>query len=187
MKEDIQKALQVLKDGGTILYPTDTVWGLGCDATNPEAVSKIFSIKNRNEKVPLLILVNSIAMLERYVEDAPEIAFDLIEISEKPVTVIFEKAKFLPENVVAANGSIGIRVTNEEFTNELITQFRRPIISTSANIHGEPTPQFFDEISLEIKDRVDYSVSYRQNDMEPKVASSLIEIKNDGQIKVLRK
>ena len=126
-------------------------------------------------------------MLERYVKDAPEIAFDLLEIADKPTTIIFEKAVFLPENVVAEDGSIGIRVTTEKFTSKLIEQLRKPLISTSANLHGEPTPQFFDEISDEIKTAVDYVVEYRQDDIEPKEPSSLISIKNSGEINIIRK
>jgi len=186
MNNDIQDALKTLKAGGTILYPTDTVWGLGCDATNAEAVAKIFELKKRNEGVPLLILVDSLVMLDRFVQDAPEVAFDLLEMAEKPTTIIFEKAVFLPENVVAKDGSIGIRVTKEEFSKKLIQQFRKPIISTSANIHGEPTPQFFDEISDDIKENVDFVVKYRQEDITPKQASSLIKINNNGGIKIIR-
>lgn len=186
MQEDISHSLDILKKGGTIVYPTDTIWGLGCDATNEIAVRKIFQIKQRTESVPLLVLVDSIAMLERYVIDMPEIAVDLIELSEKPITIIFEKARNLPINVVAADGSIGIRVTKERFTSELITKLRRPIISTSANIHGQPSPQYFKEISQEIISSVDYVVQYRQNDTSKQKASSIIKLMNNGVITVIR-
>ncbi|HON53370.1 MAG TPA: L-threonylcarbamoyladenylate synthase [Bacteroidales bacterium] len=187
MKEDIEKSLDVLYAGGIFLYPTDTVWGLGCDATNEVAVKKIYAAKQRNEQVPLLVLVNSIAMLERYVEEVPQVAYDIIELSEKPITIVFEKGKNLAKNCLNSDGSIGIRVTNEQFTNQLITRFKRPIISTSANIHGQPTPSIFNEISIEIKSAVDYIVKYRQNDVSPTQASSIIKIKNNSEITIIRK
>jgi L-threonylcarbamoyladenylate synthase len=187
MKEDVEKSLDVLYVGGIFLYPTDTVWGLGCDATNEVAVKKIYAAKQRNEQVPLLVLVNSIAMLERYVEEVPQVAYDIIELSEKPITIVFEKGKNLAKNCLNSDGSIGIRVTNEQFTNQLITRFKRPIISTSANIHGQPTPSIFNEISIEIKSAVDYIVKYRQNDVSPTQASSIIKIKNNSEITIIRK
>ena len=186
MQLDIQKSVEVLKSGGTLLYPTDTIWGLGCDATNAHAIQKIFAIKQRSESVPLLVLVDSIAMLERYVIEMPMIADDLIELSEKPITIIFEKARYLPDTLIAADGSIGIRVTKEAFSLELIRKFRRPIVSTSANIHGQPSPSFFKDISDDIKKSVDYVVSYRQNDTSKQKASSIIRLQNNGVITIIR-
>lgn len=187
MKEDIHKCLELLRNGGTILYPTDTIWGLGCDATNAEAIDKIFKIKKRDGDIPLLVLVNSVAMLERYVVDMPQIAYDLIECATSPLTIIFDKAKNLPENLIGKDGSIGIRVTNEAFTDNLIQQFRKPIVSTSANIHGNPSPAFFKDVDNEIINAVDYVVKYRQDDLQKSKASQIIKLGNNGQITILRK
>lgn len=186
MKEDISNALTVLRNGGTLCYPTDTIWGIGCDATNTEAIEKIFTLKQRTSSMPLLILVDSAAMLERYVENPPEVAFDIIELSEKPVTIIFEKGINLPSNILSADGSIGIRVSREAFTQQLIQQFRRPIVSTSANIHGKPSPQFYDQISETILETVDYVVSYRQNDRNMQEVSSIIKLTNTGVCTIIR-
>lgn len=187
MNTDTKDTLDVLYAGGIVLYPTDTIWGLGCDATNEAAVKKIYEAKRRSEQVPLLVLVNSIAMLERYVDEVPSMAYDLIELSEKPITIIFDKGKNLAKNCLNADGSIGIRVTNEQFTNQLITRFKRPIVSTSANIHGEPSPSFYNQISEEVKSVVDYIVKYRQNDNKPQQASSIVKLKNNGEITIIRK
>jgi L-threonylcarbamoyladenylate synthase len=145
-EEDLRSALKVLKEGGVILYPTDTVWGLGCDATNNIAVEKIFSIKKRAESKSLIILVDSESMLERYVKEIPEAADQIIEVSDTPVTIIYPEGKNLAEGVCSEDGSVGIRICNDEFCNELISRFRKPVVSTSANISGKPTPSFFDEI-----------------------------------------
>ncbi len=187
MKEDVKHCCEVLKKGGTILYPTDTVWGIGCDATNADGVSKVFKVKNREGNIPLLVLVNSVAMLERYVVDMPQVAYDLIDCATSPLTIIFEKARNLPENLVAADGSIGIRVTKEAFTDQLIQEFRRPIVSTSANIHGEPTAQFFQDIDSKIINSVDYVVNYRQEDLKKASPSQIIKLMNNGQITIIRK
>lgn len=187
MKEDITHCCKVLKQGGTILYPTDTVWGIGCDATNADAVSRVFQVKNREGNIPLLVLVNSVAMIERYVVDMPQVAYDLIDCATSPLTIIFEKARNLPENLVAADGSIGIRVTNEAFTDQLIHEFRRPIVSTSANIHGEPTAQFFQDVDSKIVNSVDYVVNYRQEDLKKAKPSQIIKLMNNGQITIIRK
>lgn len=187
MKEDLKKCCEVLRAGGTILYPTDTIWGIGCDATNADAVDKVFKLKNRDGNIPLLVLVNSVAMLERYVEDMPQIAYDLIDCATTPMTIIFEKARNLPANLVGQDGSIGIRVTNEAFTDQLIQQFHKPIVSTSANIHGAPTAQFFKEIDTQIVSSVDYVVNYRQDDVTKAKASKIIKLSNNGQITIIRK
>ena len=187
MKDDIKQSCEVLRSGGTILYPTDTIWGIGCDATNAEAIDKVYKIKNRDGNVPLLVLVNSVAMLERYVVDMPQIAYDLIDCATSPLTVIFDKARNLPENLIGRDGSIGIRVTNEPFTDQLIQQFRKPIVSTSANVHGAPTAQFFQEIDTQIISAVDFVVKYRQNDTKKARASQIIKLSNNGQITIIRK
>jgi L-threonylcarbamoyladenylate synthase len=187
MHNDIKNAVEVLKNGGVILYPTDTIWGLGCDATNPEAVGRIYQIKQREDFKSMLILMENPALLERYVDDVPDVAWDLVEISTKPLTVIFPGAKNLATNLIANDGSIGIRFTKEEFTTKLLQRFRRPIVSTSANISGQKSPAFFDEISEEIKSQVDYVVEYRQNDITPAQPSSVVKLWPGGRIDIIRK
>ena len=187
MHNDIKKAVDVLKSGGVILYPTDTIWGLGCDATNPEAVARIYQIKQREDSKSMLVLMENPALLERYVNDVPEIAWDLVEISTTPLTVIFPGAKNLAANLIAEDGSIGIRFTKEEFTTKLLQRFRRPIVSTSANISGQKSPSFFDEIPEEIKSQVDYIVEYRQDDINPAQPSSIIKLWPGGRIDIIRK
>jgi len=187
MHNDIKKAVEVLKSGGVILYPTDTIWGIGCDATNPEAVARIYQIKKREDSKSMLVLMENPALLERYVNDVPEIAWDLVEISTTPLTVIYPGAKNLATNLIAEDGSIGIRFTKEEFTTKLLQRFRRPIVSTSANISGEKSPAFFDEISEEIKNQMDYIVEYRQNDINPAQPSSIIKLWPGGRIDIIRK
>ena len=150
-----------MRAGGVILYPTDTVWGIGCDATNPEAVKRVYEIKRREDSKSMLVLVDSDAKVDLYVKEVPAVAWDLIELSTKPLTIIYDGAKNLAENLLASDGSIGIRVTAEEFSKQLCFRFRKAIVSTSANISGEPTPKSFSEISEEIKNSVDYIVSYR--------------------------
>jgi len=187
MHDDIKKALEVLKNGGIILYPTDTIWGIGCDATNEKAVEKIYKIKKREDTKSMLVLMENTALLERYVTEVPEIAWDLVEIATTPLTVIYPNAKNLAKNLIAEDGSIGIRFTKEAFTTQLLQRFRRPLVSTSANISGEKSPAFFDEISEEIKKHVDYIVEYRQNDNTPALPSSIIKLGVGGQIEIIRK
>ena len=187
MHDDIKKALEVLKNGGIILYPTDTIWGIGCDATNEKAVDRIYKIKKREDSKSMLVLMENPALLERYVTEVPEIAWDLVEVATTPLTVIYPGAKNLAINLVAADGSIGIRFTKEAFTTQLLQRFRRPLVSTSANISGEKSPVFFDEISEEIKTQVDYVVEYRQNDTTPAQPSSIIKLGPGGQIEIIRK
>ncbi|MFV0289475.1 MAG: L-threonylcarbamoyladenylate synthase [Mangrovibacterium sp.] len=187
MQEDIKKALDVLHSGGIILYPTDTIWGIGCDATNESAVKRIFEIKQREDSKSMLVLMENINLIERYVAEVPEIAYDLIELSEKPVTIIYDGAKNIAKNLIAPDGSIGIRITSEQFTQRLIQQFRKPIVSTSANLSNSPSPTFFSEISEEIKSAVDYVVSYRREDTTPHEPSSIIKLGRGGEIRVIRK
>ena len=186
MQNEIKKALEVLKNGGVILYPTDTIWGLGCDATNPEAVKRIYEIKKREDSKSMLVLMENPALLERYVDEVPDVAWDLVEISSTPLTVIYPGAKNLASNLIAADGSVGIRFTKEEFTSRLLQRFRRPIVSTSANISEEKAPAFFDEISEEIKEQADYIVEYRQDDITPAQPSSIIKLGPGGQIDIIR-
>lgn len=186
MIDDIKAALEVLQKGGVILYPTDTIWGLGCDACNEEAVKRIYAIKNRIDSKSMLVLMENAALLERYVAEVPEIAYDLIELSEKPLTIIYDGAKNLAKNLIAEDGSIGIRLTTEAFSSDLIRRFKRPVVSTSANISGKPSPACFDEIEQEIIDAVDYVVKYRQDDTSKAVPSSIVKLGRGGEIKIIR-
>jgi L-threonylcarbamoyladenylate synthase len=186
MIEDIKAALDVLQKGGIILYPTDTIWGIGCDACNEEAVKRIYNIKKRTDSKSMLVLMENASLLDRYVVEVPEIAFDLIEVSDKPLTIIYDGAKNLAKNLVAEDGSIGIRITTEAFSSDLIHRFKRPIVSTSANVSGKPSPACFDKISQEIIDAVDYVVKYRQNDTQKAVPSGIIKLGRNGEIKIIR-
>ena len=186
MQEDINKAIEVLRKGGIILYPTDTIWGIGCDATNPEAVEKIYRIKRRAESKAMLVLMSGVAELERYVENVPEIAYDLIDVAVRPLTIIYDKAVGLAPNLVAEDGSIGIRITQEAFSSQLCRRFRKPIVSTSANISGTSGPLGFRDISPEIIDAVDYVVGYRQDETVEARPSSVIKLSESGVIKIIR-
>ncbi|MEI6275158.1 MAG: L-threonylcarbamoyladenylate synthase [Prolixibacteraceae bacterium] len=184
--EDLKKAVDVLRQGGVILYPTDTVWGLGCDATNPESVKRIFELKQREDAKSMLVLIENPNMLNSYVREVPEVAWQLIEVTDKPLTIIYPGAKNLAPNLIASDGSIGIRVTTESFTEYLIQRFRRPIVSTSANLSGKPSPQNFDEIEEEIKSAVDYVVQYRQSEKTRATPSSIVKLGTGGQITIVR-
>jgi L-threonylcarbamoyladenylate synthase len=186
MKEEIKKAVDVLRAGGVILYPTDTVWGLGCDATNEDAVKRIFEIKKRAVAKAMLVLIDSAGKLESYVEEVPDMAWELIELAEKPLTIIYPGAKNFAGNLVAEDKSIGIRVTSEAFSRNLCTQFRKPIVSTSANVSGEPTPSNFKQISDEIKKSVDYVVNFRQDDNSQPKISSIIKLGKGNVIQIVR-
>lgn len=185
--EDIKVSLETLRKGGIILYPTDTIWGIGCDATNQQAVERIFRIKSRDENKSLLVLVNSDNMLGRYVQDIPEIVFELTSVSDSPLTIIYPKGKNLAAGVCAEDGSVGIRICNEEFCNELISRFRKPIVSTSANFSGKPSPGNYDKIEKSVIDAVDYVVKYRQDDRRKQSASPVIRVELNGTIKIIRK
>ncbi len=187
LKEEINNALAVLKSGGVILYPTDTVWGLGCDATNETAAAKINAIKGRAEDKSFIVLLNSENQLQSYVTEIPDVAYELIEYAENPLTIVFSGAKNLAKNVINSDGSVGIRVVKHAFCEELIQRFRRPITSTSANISGLPTPQFFDDISQEIIDAVDYVVDFEQELRIPRKPSTIIKLGPSGQFEFIRK
>lgn len=184
--DDIRNALKVLRAGGIILYPTDTVWGLGCDATNGEAVKKIYSIKKRAENKSLITLVNSAAMLTRYVDNPPEVALQMAELAESPLTIVYDRGRSLAEGVASADGSVGVRICNDPFCDELITALRKPLVSTSANISGRDAPAIFDEISEELKASVDYICHWRQDDRSRAKASSVIKVSGNGVVKILR-
>jgi L-threonylcarbamoyladenylate synthase len=185
-REDINNALKVLREGGVILYPTDTVWGLGCDATDPKAVANVFQIKRRKDSKSLIVLVNGLAMLERYVKEIPEVAGQILEVSDKPITIIYPKGKNLAAGVYSEDGSVGIRVASDNFCNDLITRFRKPVVSTSANISGSPSPQNFSEIEKGIIESAGYTVRFRQSDNKKYKPSSIIKIESDGSIKIVR-
>jgi L-threonylcarbamoyladenylate synthase len=185
-QEDLKKALDVLRQGGVILYPTDTIWGLGCDATNPDSVKRIFELKKREDAKSMLVLIENPNMLNSYVREVPEVAWQLLEVADKPLTIIYPGAKNLAINLIASDGSIGIRVTSELFTEHLIQRLRRPIVSTSANLAGKPTPQNFIEIDEEIKTAVDYVVQYRQHEKTRTSPSSIIKLGTGGQIEIIR-
>lgn len=187
MTEEIKKVCQILQEGGVILYPTDTIWGIGCDATNPEAVRKVYEIKQRIDSKAMLVLVDSAVKVDFYVKEVPDIAWDLIDLTDKPLTIIYNGARNLAENLLGEDGSIGIRVTNEAFSKRLCQQFRKAIVSTSANISGHPSPRCFSDISKEIKDAVDYIVEYRQEETTSPSPSGIIKIGKGGVIQIIRK
>ncbi|CAK7083776.1 MAG: Threonylcarbamoyl-AMP synthase [Parabacteroides sp.] len=186
MIEDIKKACEVLRAGGLILYPTDTIWGIGCDATNEEAVKKVYELKKRSDNKAMLVLTDSPVKLETYVSEIPDIAWDLIEVADKPLTIIYSNAKNLAKNLLGEDGSVGIRVTNEEFSRRLCESFRKPLVSTSANVSGEPSPANFSEISEEVKNGVDYIVGYRQDDTQKASPSNIIKLGAGGLVQIIR-
>ena len=175
-----------MNEGGVILYPTDTIWGIGCDATNEEAVRRVYQIKQRSDSKAMLVLVDSPVKVDFYVQDVPEVAWALIEVADKPLTIIYSGARNLASNLIAEDGSVGIRVTNEEFSKRLCQQFRKAIVSTSANISGQPSPANYSEITEELKSMVDYVVGYRQEEMGHPKPSSIIKLDKGGVIKIIR-
>lgn len=185
-EEDIRNAVAALKRGDIILYPTDTVWGIGCDATNPEAVKKIYELKKRAESKSMLVLVDGEAMLGRTVRDIPEVAWQLIEAAVDPLTIIYDHPFGVAHNLVADDGSLGVRITSERFSSELCRRLRRPIVSTSANISGEKAPVFFSQISEDIKSGCDYIAEFRREDKSAHKPSNIIKIGDGGLIKVIR-
>ncbi len=186
MEDDIKKACEIMENGGIILYPTDTIWGIGCDATNEDAVKRVYEIKKRIDSKALIVLVDKPAKVDFYVREVPEIAWDLIDVADKPLTIVYPNARNLAANVLANDGSVGIRITQETFSRKLCERFRKAIVSTSANISGQPAPTNFNEISNEIKQAVDYVVTYRQDDPSKPSPSSVIWIGEGGVIKILR-
>ena len=185
-KQDIENAIDCLERGGLILYPTDTIWGIGCDASNSEAVKKIYRLKQRADEKSMLVLTDSIGSLKKIVKEIPGVALELIEKAENPLTIIYNNAENVASNLIARDGSLGVRITNEEFSNELCRRFGKPIVSTSANISGEQSPKRFSDISEEIKSGVDYVVGYRQEDVSEVNPSNIVKIEKDCTIKVIR-
>jgi L-threonylcarbamoyladenylate synthase len=187
MEEEIKKAVQFLSRGKIILYPTDTIWGIGCDATNVRAVNRIFKLKRREEKKSLIVLLDSVNKIEQYVSDVPQLAYDLIRNYTSPLTIIYPNAKGLAKNVVGEDRSIAIRVTRDEFCANMISSFGKPIVSTSANISGEAAPLAFSRISEELKRKVDHIVDHNQHNVTRTKPSTIIKIREDGTFDVLRK
>ncbi|HEY0749826.1 MAG TPA: L-threonylcarbamoyladenylate synthase [Chitinophagaceae bacterium] len=186
-EQDVVNSLDVLRKGGVILYPTDTIWGLGCDATNEEAINKIFKIKQREESKSMIILVSEESDILKYVAAPDLTVFDFISTQEKPTTVIYENAVSLPGNLVQDDGSIAIRIVRDEFCRHLIKRLRKPLVSTSANISGDPSPVTFKDISKRIKGSVDYIVGWRQDDNNPAQPSQILKWNKDGTVKYIRK
>ncbi|WP_316797981.1 L-threonylcarbamoyladenylate synthase [Pedobacter frigidisoli] len=187
LKDEINKALEVLKAGGVILYPTDTIWGLGCDATNAEAVEKLLKLKNRPAEKSMIILLDVDTKLQSYVDEIPEVAYDLIEYAENPLTIIFSAAKNLAQNVINQDGSVGIRIVKHDFCTQLINRFRKPIVSTSANISGQSSPKFFDDIDPDLIERVDYVVNFEQENRNVRKPSTIMKLSPGGQFEFIRK
>ena len=181
----MKKLLETLKSGGIILYPTDTIWGIGCDATDDEAVMKIFELKNRDKNKPLIILVESEKRLQDLVE-VPAIAWDIMDLSEKPITIVYDAPKGISKNLLAEDGSIGIRLVKDEFCKRLISKLNKPIVSTSANFSGEKSPKSFANISQKLINKVDAVAEDQINRVSKWEASSIIRVWNDGRIKVIR-
>lgn len=185
-RDDIRQAVEVMNKGGVILYPTDTIWGIGCDATNEEAVKRVFEIKRRNDAKALITLIDSEAKLEAYVTQVPDVAWDLIAVAERPLTIIYDGARNLAPNLLAEDGSAGIRITREEFSQNLCMRMKRAVVSTSANISGEPSPQSFADISSEILAAVDYVCTSRRDEQHNPPASNIIKLGVGGEVKIIR-
>lgn len=185
MQEEINKCIEVISNGGLILYPTDTVWGIGCDATNETAVAKIYALKKRVNTKTMICLVANDFMLEKHVKEVPEVAFDIIDLATKPTTIVYDNPVNVAKNLIAEDNTIAIRVASDKFCQYLINKFKKPIVSTSANIAGKPTPQSFKEISQAILKGVDYVVNLHQEEKSG-TPSSIIKLGNDGLVKIIR-
>jgi L-threonylcarbamoyladenylate synthase len=184
--EEIEWCIQILKSGGTILYPTDTIWGIGCDATNPRAVEKVFAVKQRAESKSLIILVDTFDKIADYVTDVPEVAYDLVTSMDTPVTIIYSGARKLAHNVIASDGTIAIRVVKDEFCQKLINRFGKPIVSSSANVSGAETPLFFKNIAKQIINDVDYTVSINHDKINRTKPSTIIRLHRNGEFLIIR-
>ncbi|MFV8375575.1 L-threonylcarbamoyladenylate synthase [Flavobacterium sp. LB1P62] len=184
--EEIHNAYEVIKDGGIILYPTDTVWGIGCDATNPEAVAKIYKLKQRAETQSMIVLMNGEKMMYNVFKDIPEVAWQIMDLSENPTTLVLDKPRNVAPNLIASDNTLGIRIVKEPFCFKLMEKMKKPLVSTSANISGQPTPKSFKEISPEIIKGVDYVVNLHREKISEK-SSTIIKLTNDSQVKVIRK
>lgn len=186
LREEVKRACDVMAQGGVILYPTDTIWGIGCDATNAEAVKRVYEIKQRTDSKALLVLVDTAVKVDFYVSEVPDVAWDLIELANKPLTIIYDHARNLAPNLLAEDGSVGIRVTRERFSQQLCQRFRKAIVSTSANISGSPSPRSYADISQEVKEAVDYIVDFRQEETVQATPSSIIKLSAKGEVSIIR-
>ena len=186
MHPELEKALKVLKRGGLIVYPTDTVWGIGCDATNADAVDRVFALKQRDDSKALICLVSDFRMLEQYISSIPEVAYDILKYADRPTTIVYDQPRHVAENLIAEDDSLGVRITDNEFCRSIIKYLKKPLVSTSANISGQPTPGMFKEIDQAILDGVDYVVNLDRNKKNDR-PSSVIRLKNDGTVQVIRK
>nr|WP_247716424.1 L-threonylcarbamoyladenylate synthase [Sinomicrobium weinanense] len=186
MIEEINNTIPILKEGGLLLYPTDTVWGIGCDATNADAVAKVYQLKRRPDAKALICLVSDVAMLERYIPEIADVTYDIIDLATKPTTIVYDNPAGIAKNLVAEDNTLAIRVASDEFCRKLIRKFGKPLVSTSANISGMPTPQSYKEISDEILKGVDYIVNLHR-DKKGGQPSSIIRISKNGVVKVIRK
>ncbi len=187
LKDEVAKALKVVQEGGIILYPTDTIWGIGCDASNTEAVKKIYALKQRDESKSMIILLDNENKLLSYVREVPDIAYDLIEFAENPLTLILSGAKNISPALINTDGSIGIRIVKHLFCGQLIQRLRKPLVSSSANISGKPSPKYFMAIDPEIVDGVDYVVDLEQQDMQVKKQSTIMKLEADGRFNFIRR
>lgn len=183
---EIEAAVKVLKEGGIILYPTDTIWGIGCDATNPDAVAKVYELKQRSESKSLVVLVSDMDMIGKYVKVIPEIAINLLEVNDKPMTIIYPDAVNLAPNVIADDGSVGIRLPNSEFCRQLIRKFCKPVVSTSANISGQPAPESYAEIAMDVIEGVDHVVDPYLEEGSIGQASQIIKVGLHSEIEIIR-
>jgi len=186
-KEDLKNCLEVLSSGGVIIYPTDTIWGIGCDATNEEAVEKVYRIKKRHDSKSMLILLDNENRIPSYIQEVPEVAWELMDVSNKPITLILPGARNLAKNLISSDGTVGIRLSKEPFSQELIRRFGKPIVSTSANFSGEASPGNYDDISEELSAQADYVVNYRRDEIAESPPSSIISLGLGGEIRILRK
>jgi L-threonylcarbamoyladenylate synthase len=187
LRDEVAKALKIVQEGGIILYPTDTIWGIGCDATNTEAVKKIFKLKHRDEAKSMIILLDTENKLQSYVREVPSIAYDLMEYAENPLTLVMPGAKNISPALISEDGSVGIRVAKHDFCQQLIQRLRKPLVSTSANISDKPSPQNFDQIDQEIIDGVDYVVDLEQHNTELKKPSTIMRLQPDGRFEFIRR
>ena len=186
INQEVHKAFEIIKEGGIILYPTDTVWGIGCDATNPEAVAKIYQLKQREETKSMIVLMNGEKMIYNVFKEVPEVAWQIIDLSEKPTTIILDQPRNVAANLIASDNTLGIRLVKEPFCFKLMEKMKKPLVSTSANISGQPTPIAFKDISQDIIKGVDYVVNLHQDKIAGK-PSTIIKLTNDSQVKVIRK
>ncbi|WP_010256163.1 L-threonylcarbamoyladenylate synthase [Myroides injenensis] len=187
IQEEVHKAFEVIKNGGIILYPTDTVWGIGCDANNSEAIKKIYKLKQRAESKSMIVLVNGDRLMHRVFNSIPEVAWDIIDCSERPTTLILDNPKYVAKEIVSGDNSLGVRIVKEPFCFKLIERMKSPLVSTSANISGQPSPANFTEISKEIIDGVDYVVNLRQKETKAIKPSTIIKLTENSQVTILRK